>query len=87
MGSGSDGLAMNKFIFSQARKLVPDPDREAFILDVQEDITEIDASRLAGLGITLDQLVLYNKNSWDNFGVKAAEIADRKNFCYRALKS
>lgn len=37
-------------------KIIPDKEREDFIHDVDEDLDQLDASRLVGLGITLDQL-------------------------------
>src|SRR5262249_27811621 len=53
------GEAMEKYVSSQALYLVGEKDRQAFLEDVMEDIKELDQNRIAGLGITLDQL-----NDW-----------------------
>jgi len=44
------------YVESQAKKLVPEAIRPAFIKDVLEDLEQMDASRLAGLGVTPEQL-------------------------------
>lgn len=53
------GKALKPFITSQAQTLIEGKDQKAFIEDVLEDIKELDESRIAGLGVTTDQL-----NSW-----------------------
>jgi Fic family protein len=50
---------MEKYIRDEALELVKEEDQSAFFEDILEDITNIDFSRVAGLGITPDQL-----NSW-----------------------
>jgi len=46
----------NEFIYSQANKIIPEKDRDLFIEDLFQDLHEIDASRIAGLGVTLEEL-------------------------------
>lgn len=53
------GKKLKKTIESQALKWVSKEDREAFIGDVLEDLQYIDENRLAGLGVTVEQL-----NAW-----------------------
>lgn len=55
------GIAMEKYVASQG-KSIPQADREAFLNDVREDLQEMDYSRMAGLGITTDQLERWMKN-------------------------
>lgn len=50
---------MNLYIKKQAKKDIADKDIVAFIQDVEEDLREINAERIAGLGITISQL-----NAW-----------------------
>lgn len=50
------GATLNEYISSQTLKLIKKEDQEAFIEDIKEDLTEISPSRIAGLGITQDQL-------------------------------
>lgn len=50
------GKAINEYVFSQALKLVKKEDQDAFIEDVNEDLKEMAPSRIAGLGVTQDQL-------------------------------
>ena len=50
------GEAQIQFLNSHASKLVKEDSREAFIEDAQEDLKEIDSSRIAGLGITVKEL-------------------------------
>ena len=50
------GRVLNEYISSQTQKLIKKEDQEAFIKDIQEDLIEISPSRIAGLGITQDQL-------------------------------
>ncbi|BBI16930.1 Uncharacterized protein NCS13_1_0735 [Neochlamydia sp. S13] len=47
---------LQKYIFSQTLKLPNKEEQAFFIEDVMEDLKEIDQSRLAGLGITPEQL-------------------------------
>lgn len=58
--------AIEHYIETQAQVLVKGEDRQAFIEDIYEDIENIDVSRLAGLGVTKEQLAdwqkLINKN-------------------------
>lgn len=53
------GPALDAYISIKADQLIPMIAREDFIKDVREDLTEMDESRLAGLGLSLDQL-----NKW-----------------------
>ena len=50
------GNDMRVFVEKEAAKLVPDVARDEFIEDVLDDLKEMDESRLAGLGVTLEQL-------------------------------
>jgi fido (protein-threonine AMPylation protein) len=50
---------MRKYISLQTSNLVKEDDQQSFIEDVMDDLEEIDQNRIAGLGITLDQL-----NAW-----------------------
>ena len=50
------GNDMRVFVEKEAAKLAPDVVRDEFIEDVLEDLKEMDESRLAGLGVTLEQL-------------------------------
>ncbi len=50
------GNDMREFVEKEAAKLTPDVARDEFIEDVLEDLKEMDESRLAGLGVTLEQL-------------------------------
>jgi fido (protein-threonine AMPylation protein) len=56
---GLVGEAMQNYIQDQTNKLIKEEDRFNFLEDLMEDIREIDAVRIAGLGVTLDQL-----NGW-----------------------
>lgn len=53
------GPALKEYISSEAMKLIGEKDRDAFIEDLIEDLKELDQSRIAGLGITLDQLNIW----------------------------
>lgn len=53
------GTAMNEYISSQVHQLISSTEQEQFIEDLMEDIKEMDMSRVAGLGITMEQL-----NDW-----------------------
>ncbi len=50
---------MKEYISSQNVKFIKEEDRSSFFDDVMEDLKEIDLSRIAGLGITPDQM-----NAW-----------------------
>lgn len=50
------GQALEDFISSQAAALVEKNHRGAFIEDIQEDLEEMDETRIAGLGVTPGQL-------------------------------
>jgi hypothetical protein len=50
------GIPQTEYIENESKKLIPEKDRLAFTEDVLQDLKEIDASRLAGLGVTPDQL-------------------------------
>lgn len=50
------GTAMMDYISTQTGKLVAEKDQKAFLADILEDFEEMDQSRIAGLGITPDQL-------------------------------
>ncbi len=47
---------MMGLIFKEAQKSVPQENRQAFIDDVIEDLEQMDQSRIAGLGITSEEL-------------------------------
>lgn len=49
-------LSLKEYISNQALKLIKEEDRIPFFEDVMEDLKEMDISRIAGLGITADQL-------------------------------
>ncbi len=51
------GDQMREYLLQQARTLVPINDRQAFFDDVLEDLKQMDQSRLAGLGVTPEQLI------------------------------
>lgn len=53
------GKTLKEYISSEAPKLVNAKDREDFIEDLFEDLRELDQNRLAGLGITSEDL-----NAW-----------------------
>jgi hypothetical protein len=50
------GSSLVDYIFHQSQKFVETKDRTAFIEDALEDLREIDQSRIAGLGITSEEL-------------------------------
>ncbi len=54
---------MKDYIDSQTKKLIPENDREAFIADIMEDLHMMNGNRIAGLGITLDQLADWSKKT------------------------
>jgi hypothetical protein len=47
---------MNAFVVNEAILVVPEAVREAFVVDVLEDLEQMDESRLVGLGVTPEQL-------------------------------
>lgn len=53
------GNELKQFISEQTVNLIEKNDRPSFVEDIMEDLKEIDVNRIAGLGITPDQL-----NSW-----------------------
>lgn len=55
------GAKMEGFIVSETQKEIPKSDQSAFIKDVKEDLEQMDASRIAGLGVTLDELNVWIK--------------------------
>lgn len=50
------GDAMKAYIDSRTAQSIPEDDREDFIEDVNEDLREISPQRIAGMGITREQL-------------------------------
>ncbi len=54
-----DGLAA--YVVEKAGEFVPTGVRSEFIEDVMEDLEQMDESRLAGLGVTLDQLEIWSR--------------------------
>ncbi len=56
------GTAMTTYISDQISKLVKHEDQASFVEDVTEDLQEIDLNRIAGLGITPDQLNMWKEN-------------------------
>lgn len=53
------GKAQEARISEMATQLVPTGDRDGFIEDIREDLQEISPQRIAGLGITRQQLALW----------------------------
>lgn len=53
------GKSLKEFISSEMEKLVKKEDQAEFFQDIQEDLKYLDLSRIAGLGITPDQLNSY----------------------------
>ena len=54
---GLVGSKIQGMIFPEAKKHIDESDRQAFIEDVIEDLEQMDESRLAGLGVTPEQLM------------------------------
>ncbi len=50
------GKPIMEYLTTQTLQLIRKEDRDAFLEDAMEDIKEMNQSRIAGLGITLDQL-------------------------------
>lgn len=55
------GKEMKDYMTSQTKALIAEKDQASFIEDALEDLQEMDQSRLAGLGITPDQLEIWLK--------------------------
>lgn len=55
------GTPMHDYISSQNTKFIKKEDQALFFEDVMEDLKEIDLSRIAGLGITPEQLNAWKK--------------------------
>jgi len=53
------GDFMNDYVQQEAAKVIPESDQKSFIEDVLEDLEQMDESRIAGLGVTPEQL-----NAW-----------------------
>lgn len=53
------GETMKEYINNQNKKLIKKEDQPSFFEDIMDDLKEIDLSRIAGLGITPDQM-----NAW-----------------------
>jgi Fic family protein len=53
------GDRMHLFIIHQAEKIITTSDQQAFIDDVLEDLAQIDESRLVGLGVTSEDLQVW----------------------------
>lgn len=51
------GASLNDYISNETLKLPNEKDRQFFFEDMMEDLKEIDVNRIAGLGITPDQLM------------------------------
>ena len=58
---GLAGKELEAYVKEKASKLVPVTACDAFIEDVEEDLLQMDESRLAGLGISPDQLETWNR--------------------------
>ena len=50
------GTKLQQYIQKETTKQIPQADQKAFIEDIQEDLDQMDESRLAGLGIDFDQM-------------------------------
>lgn len=50
------GADLKNYVFTQSLKLINEKDRAEFCKDLEEDLEELDESRLAGLGVTLEEL-------------------------------
>lgn len=50
------GSALNAHLQTRVEKEIPQKAQKDFLQDILEDLDQMDASRIAGLGITLDQL-------------------------------
>lgn len=50
------GKKMNEFVLREAKNNVAERDRSEFVADIMEDLEQMDENRLAGLGVTREQL-------------------------------
>ena len=64
------GKQLNQYIQVETIKQIPLVDRKAFLEDIQEDLDQIDESRIAGLGIDPDQLGKWLQNRNKDHHVK-----------------
>lgn len=55
------GKNLNEYVVSEAEEKVELQDRQRFIEDVFEDLKEIGPERIAGLGITVDELIAWKE--------------------------
>jgi prophage maintenance system killer protein len=58
---GLTGKNLQQYVTKFTDQLIPDFHHNAFVEDVFEDLEQIDEARLAGLGITHEQLKIYQK--------------------------
>lgn len=59
--NGLVGDKMHRFVDHAASSHIPEKDRREFIEDILEDLEQMDEERLAGLGVTLEQLRKWKK--------------------------
>jgi prophage maintenance system killer protein len=59
---GLTGAALTQQVMEMAKRLVADSHHGAFVEDIMEDLDQIDESRLAGLGVTPEQLRKWRGN-------------------------
>lgn len=59
--NGIVGKGIIDYVALETSRLVAAEDRKAFVEDVMEDLKEMDFSRLAGLGVTEEQLEYWQK--------------------------
>jgi len=50
---------IRKFVEQMSDRLIPNSDYQGFIEDIMEDLEQMDESRLARLGVTIDQLQVW----------------------------
>ena len=55
------GNAIQHYIQQQTTQLIPTVDQQAFINTVNEDLQALSPSRIAGLGVSIEQL-----QAWQN---------------------
>lgn len=55
------GKKIQEYVQAEADAHIHEPDREAFVEDVFEDLREMDLSRLVGLGVTPEELSAWQK--------------------------
>lgn len=58
---GLTGNAITHFLDAEVSKQIAEIDRQSFLADVMEDFEDINEIRIAGLGITLEQLKAWQK--------------------------